>query len=149
MLNENKDRFSFEEIIRNVFKYKDIEFEKFKFVYWRDYGGYGKPDPIYIKGFSDFPNGLVGGKYSLLINIAKITNVDENPFSILDVYVVSKFMENNWSEMTLDFEYSEYWPHSDQADLKHLTERESKIKENIKESLQILSIFFSKYKRHD
>lgn len=149
MINKDKDNFGFDKIVRDVFKYKDIEFEAFKFLYWRDYDGYGKPEAIDIKGFLDFPAGLVEGKYSLLINTAKITNIDENPFDISDVYIVTKFMKNIWSAVTLDFEYLEYWPYSGQAEIEHLTEIENKITENIKEALQILSMFFTRYKRHD
>jgi hypothetical protein len=149
MIDKNKDNFGFDKIIRDIFKFKDVEFEGFKFVYWRDYDGYGRPEAIDIKGFLDFPAGLVEGKYSLLIGTAKITNIGENSFDISKVYIVAKFMKNIWSEMTLDFEYSEYWPCSEEAEIEHLTERENKITENIKEALQILSMFFIRFKRHD
>lgn len=149
MINKDKNNFGFNKIVKNIFKYKDTEFEEFKFVYWRDYGGYGKPEAIYIKGFLDFPAGLIEGKYSLLIPTAKITNIDENSFDISGVYIVAKFMNNVWSEITLDFEYLEYWPCSGRAEIEHLTERENKITENIEEALQLLSMFFIRNRRHD
>ena len=92
----NKDSFSFKEMFIEVFKYKDIEFESedFKFLYWRDYDGNGRPEPVIIENLSDFPGGLIEGKYSLVINTAKITNLDENPFNVSNICVVAKFMKN-------------------------------------------------------
>jgi len=143
MIDKDRNKFTFDEIVKEVFKYKNIEFNKFKFIYWRDFGGYGEPEPTYITGFS---NGLVEGKYSLMTATAQISNIDKGFFGILNFCAVATFIRNDWTDVIHSFDDLEYLPHSKQTDEEYFLKRENEINENIKEALKVLSMFFNMYK---
>lgn len=143
MKDRRKRGLTLGDVVRDIFKYRDIEFTDFKFVYWRDFEDYGNPEPVPITGLS---NGLLDGKYSLMTDIAQISNIDKDSFKMLDFCAISAFKGNRWYGITHTSSDEEYFPHPGQTDEEYFKNREKKINENIKEALEILSLFFNRYK---
>lgn len=144
MINKDGNKFTFDDIVREVFKYRNIEFGKFKFKYWRYHGGREKLGQIDVSGFSN--NGFTEGKYSLLTGTAQISAMDKGPFEILNFCVSAKFIKNKWTDVKHKFDDLDYWRQSTQTNEAYLLERENKINENIKESLKMLHMFFNMFK---
>lgn len=144
MKGRRKPKLTLKDVVRDIFKYRDIEFKDFEFFYWRDFEGFGNPEPVFIK---DLSNGLLDGEYSLEADVAQISNIDEVPFKILDFFVVATFKGNRWIGITFDSTSfnEEYSPHPGQNRKEYFKNRRTIIIENIKEALEILSLFFNRY----
>lgn len=145
MKDRRKPTLTLISVIREIFKYRGMEFKDFKFYYWRDFEGYGNPEPISI---TDLSNGLSDGEYSLEASVVQISNIDEDSFQILDFFVVATFKGNKWYGITFDStSYNEeYSPHPGQIKEEYFKNRRMKIIENTTEALKILSLFFNRYK---
>ena len=143
MKERRKQKITLEEVVKVIFRHKDMELNNFEFVYWRDFEDYGNPEPVRI---SDISNGLLDGKYSLMADVAQISNIDEDSFKILNFCATSAFKEDKWYDITYTSSGEEYFPHPGQADDEYFENRAKIIKENIKEALEILTLFFNRYK---
>lgn len=143
MINKDRNAFTFDEIVKSVFKYKNIEFEEFDFVHWRDFDGWGQPEQIYI---TDFSNRLVEGRYLLITPTAQISNIDKNLFTIPNFRASATFIKNNWIDVVYWFDYEDFSSDSKKRSEEYFLKEENKIKENIKEALKVLSMFFNMYK---
>lgn len=143
MEGRRKQKLTLEEVIEVIFRHKDIELKNFEFVYWRDFEDYGNPEPIRI---SDISNGLLDGKYSLMADTAQISNIDEDSFKVLNFCAIAAFKVDKWYDITYTSPDEEYFPHPEQTDEEYFENRAKIIKENIKEALEILTLFFNRYK---
>jgi len=143
MEDRRKYRLTLKDAVKGLFGYREIEFADFKFIYWRDFEGFGNPEPVFI---TDFSNGLLDGKYSLNTATAQISNIDEASFKISDFNAVATLKGNKWYGITYTSSGEEYSPHPEQTDEEYFENRAKIIKQNIKEALEILSLFFNRYK---
>lgn len=143
MEERRKQKLTLKDVIGVIFRHKDIELENFNFVYWRDFEDYGNPEPVLI---SDISNGLLDGKYSLMAATAHISNIDEDTFKILNFCAIATFKGDKWYGITYTSSGEEYYPHPEQTDEEYFENRTKTIKVNIEEALEILSLFFNRYK---
>ena len=135
----NKGVITLKDLVIDIFKRRGIELEDDSdLYYWKDYEGYGNPEPVSI---TDLSNGIVDGEYSIDAKIAQISGIDEVPFTISDFFVVANLKGGKWYGITyystsFDEEYS---PHPGQTSEEYFKKRRENINERIKNALDLLT----------
>ena len=137
MMKNKRQKITLDNIIKEIFAIAGINFERVDFLYWKEVEGRPDPVPKFIESLPEFFDNLVDGrKYQIIIKDAKISRIEQNPFSIPEIFVETSYDHNEWSELKVYDDYEDFC--NEDRSAQDIYGRLHKLKARFKDLLQFL-----------